>query len=220
MKKNTRERILDAAIKLFNQKGYGHVSLQDLAKELGMSRGNLSYHFPDKADLLPGIVDKFASRLKDYRLSKEPLPTFSNLRIDLRFYFELQRDYKCILLDPYVLEHPAVSETVKAFSKEAIRDFDAAIAFALEIGTMKKEPYPGVYENLSINTWMLMFLWYPREMVLGKRTFEEKEKATWCMLIPYFTEKGREALKNVLGEGYLNELGTDFRQKQTGTRII
>ena len=52
------------------------------------------------------------------------------------------------------------------------------------------------------------------------KTFEEKEKATWCMLIPYFTEKGRDALKNVLGEGYLNELGADFSEKQTGSRII
>lgn len=204
---NTRQKIIELAISAFNERGFGHVSLQDLAKEMGISRGNLSYHFPEKATLLPEIMKQLAERLQAYRLKKNRLPTFSNMRADLKFYFSLQEDFRCIFLDPSLLAHDSVKHTLQEFSIEAIRDFDAAIAFALEIGTMKPEPFPGIYHNLSINTWMLLFLWYPRELVLGNKSFEEKEKATWCMLIPYFTQKGLDALKEVLGEAYLNELG-------------
>lgn len=204
---NTRQKIIELSISAFNERGYGHVSLQDLAKEMGISRGNLSYHFPEKAALLPEIIKQLAERLQAYRLKKDRLPTFSNMRADLKFYFSLQEDFRCIFLDPSLLAHDSVKNTLQEFSIEAIRDFDAAIAFALEIGTMKPEPFPGIYHNLSINTWMLLFLWYPRELVLGNKSFEEKEKATWCMLIPYFTQKGLDALKEVLGEAYLNELG-------------
>ncbi|MEM6805982.1 MAG: TetR/AcrR family transcriptional regulator, partial [Bacteroidota bacterium] len=158
MKKNTRQRIIAASIKLFNEKGFGHVSLQELAKELGMSRGNLAYHYPEKTDLLPEIVQQLSDKIAAYKLEQNRLPTFSNLREDLKFYFQLNQDFRCILLDPYVLEDPVVKEVVSEFSKEAIRDFDAAISFAIEVGTMNPEPYPGIYQNLSINTWMLMFL--------------------------------------------------------------
>lgn len=207
MKINTRQKIVDTAIKSFNKKGYGHVSLQDLAKEMGISRGNLSYHFPEKSDLLPEIVNHLAQRLQEYRLKKNRLPTFSNMREDIKFYVSLQEEFRCIFLDPFLLSHASVKHTIQEFSKEAIRDFDTAIRFALEIGTMKPEPFPGIYHNLSINTWMLLFLWYPRELVLGKKSFEEKEKATWSMLIPYFTPKGIDALQKVLGETYMNQLG-------------
>ena len=220
MKVNTRQKIVDIAIKAFNKKGYGHVSLQYLAKEMGISRGNLSYHFPEKADLLPEIVDQLAQRLQGYRLKKNRLPTFSNMREDLKFYVSLQEDFRCIFLDPSLLSHESVKNTIQDFSKEAIRDFDAAITFALEIGTMKPEPFPGIYHNLSTNTWMLLFLWYPRELVLGKKSFEEKEKATWSMLIPYFTDKGIDALKKVLGEAYLNQLGPAVDKHSSNHTLI
>ena len=40
-----KQHIIDGAIALFNQKGYAAVTLFELAKELNMSRGNLTYHF-------------------------------------------------------------------------------------------------------------------------------------------------------------------------------
>ena len=48
MKKNTRQLILDTAKRLFNERGYNGVSLKDIADELNISKGNLTYHFRKK----------------------------------------------------------------------------------------------------------------------------------------------------------------------------
>ena len=47
----TRERILEVSLGLFNEKGYAATSLGDIAKEVGISKGNLTYHFATKPEL-------------------------------------------------------------------------------------------------------------------------------------------------------------------------
>jgi AcrR family transcriptional regulator len=47
----TRDRILDASRRLFNQKGYAATPLAEIASSVGISQGNLTYHFPTKREL-------------------------------------------------------------------------------------------------------------------------------------------------------------------------
>ena len=79
MKKNTKQKIIDLAVDLFNKEGFAAISLQELADELGMSRGNLTYHFKDKKALLQGITEQLWSCLlytspspRDATLSRMP----------------------------------------------------------------------------------------------------------------------------------------------------
>lgn len=51
-----KEIIRKTAIRLFNEKGYTNVSLREIAKESETTIGNLTYHYPQKEDLLIGIV--------------------------------------------------------------------------------------------------------------------------------------------------------------------
>lgn len=54
--KNTKQKILDTAILLFNEKGYENVSLREIAREADTTIGNLTYHFKKKEDLVIAIV--------------------------------------------------------------------------------------------------------------------------------------------------------------------
>ncbi len=45
---NTKGKIIELSIKLFNQFGFNSISLQEIANNLNISRGNLTYHFKDK----------------------------------------------------------------------------------------------------------------------------------------------------------------------------
>ena len=47
----TCERILEASLRLFNEKSFAATSLSDIAKEVGIAKGNLTYHFATKKDL-------------------------------------------------------------------------------------------------------------------------------------------------------------------------
>ena len=54
----TKEKILAAALKMFNQEGYGAVNLFELAKSIGMSRGNMTFHFRDKEAILQTLAEE------------------------------------------------------------------------------------------------------------------------------------------------------------------
>lgn len=50
-KQKSRERILDSASRLFSRRGYDAVSIDDLMRDAGMTRGAFYNHFDDKADV-------------------------------------------------------------------------------------------------------------------------------------------------------------------------
>ena len=59
----TRDRILECALQLFNQKGEPNVSTMEVANEMGISPGNLYYHFHGKEPLIIGLFERFQGEL-------------------------------------------------------------------------------------------------------------------------------------------------------------
>ncbi|NMC84777.1 MAG: TetR/AcrR family transcriptional regulator [Anaerolineaceae bacterium] len=57
----TKELILQTAVRLFNQMGTARVSTNRIAEEAGISPGNLYYHFADKAHILREIYEHMIS---------------------------------------------------------------------------------------------------------------------------------------------------------------
>lgn len=55
---STRERIVEAAIALFNERGTRAVSTNHIAEALGMSPGNLYYHFRNKEEIILAAYQK------------------------------------------------------------------------------------------------------------------------------------------------------------------
>ena len=56
MRRSTRNDIMDTARRLFSERGYNAVSIQDLADELGISKGNLTYHFKRKEQIVEALL--------------------------------------------------------------------------------------------------------------------------------------------------------------------
>jgi AcrR family transcriptional regulator len=52
------ELIVDAASRLFLSPGPGHLSMDDLARELAMSKKTIYRHFPDKQTVLTAVLDR------------------------------------------------------------------------------------------------------------------------------------------------------------------
>lgn len=51
-----RERIVQAALRLFMERGYAESSIGDVAEASGLLKGNLSYYFKTKAELLEAVA--------------------------------------------------------------------------------------------------------------------------------------------------------------------
>jgi AcrR family transcriptional regulator len=65
---DTRQRILDIARHLFNQRGLNQVGVRDVARAVGISAGNLAYHFPTKDDLVEALANERFERLREIAL--------------------------------------------------------------------------------------------------------------------------------------------------------
>lgn len=57
-----REAILDAAQALFMRRGYEDVTIADVLRSAGISKGGFYHHFAAKEDLLTGIVSRMADQ--------------------------------------------------------------------------------------------------------------------------------------------------------------
>ena len=63
--KKTQENILIYAIHFFNKKGVGNVRLQEIAKKVDISTGNLAYYYPQKKDLIEGVLAYMTTAWKE-----------------------------------------------------------------------------------------------------------------------------------------------------------
>lgn len=190
--------------------GYGAVSLQEIAQRLEMSRGNLAYHFKDKELLLKAIGEQMWQEIQRERAIRKNLPSFQNLHRDIKAYYQLQKKYQFIFWDTNVLNHPLIKTKIRDWADLTIQDNEAAIAFAIQLGNMKPEPFPGVYHNLAITTWILFYYWLSQKVVRGDSSPEDAEKAVWSLIIPHFTDRGVEAFKKFFGTEFLENLGRPF----------
>lgn len=60
--KNTKEEILKAAVKLFNEQGTAQVSTNHICEALSMSPGNLYYHYRSKDEIIIAIFQEMIAR--------------------------------------------------------------------------------------------------------------------------------------------------------------
>ena len=207
---DTKQKIIQGSIALFNRKGFAAISLNGLAEELEMSRGNLTYHFKDKDALLTAIAEEMWSKIENERIKSRQLPSFENLHNEIQLYYKFQQTYAFIFLDTHVLNHPLIVEQFRKMTAQTIRDNQAAIAFAIQLGNLKPESFPGLYHNIAFTTWMLTFFWLPQQIIRGERQPAEGEKLIWSLLIPHMTEKGLASFKKFFGKDYLSSLGEAF----------
>ncbi|MDR1350072.1 MAG: TetR family transcriptional regulator [Zoogloeaceae bacterium] len=54
----TRDCILDAAVKCFGRQGVSHTSLNDIARQAGVTRGAIYWHFTNRADLFVAMLER------------------------------------------------------------------------------------------------------------------------------------------------------------------
>lgn len=58
-----RNEILDAAERLFGEKGFDGTSTNEILDEVGIARGTLYYHFKSKEDILDAMIERLTGRL-------------------------------------------------------------------------------------------------------------------------------------------------------------
>lgn len=60
-----RNEILDAADRLFGQKGFDGTSTNDILASVGIARGTLYYHFKSKEDIMDALIARYNQQIMD-----------------------------------------------------------------------------------------------------------------------------------------------------------
>jgi AcrR family transcriptional regulator len=94
--KDSRKRLVQAALKLFSARGYYHTAIADILKESGVTRGSLYYHFPSKKELGFAAIDEMMRLLAEegagrhLRTDEHPIDTMLKMIDELPGLVKLQ----------------------------------------------------------------------------------------------------------------------------------
>ncbi len=123
-KLKTKEKIINTAIKLFNESGIQGITSRHIAAEMGISHGNLDYHYKTKEDLLLGIYEKMRLDISEsYQVSgvfSSSLEHFHKLLVEFE---EFQYRYRFFNLDVLEISRtfPQVTQIIqKTFEQSRI----------------------------------------------------------------------------------------------------
>ena len=99
MEKNTKEKILEEALKLFAKSGYMGTSMNDIASQLGVTKAALYKHYSSKQEILDSIVERMnqmdLQRSKEYEMPEgdmeEVIEGYKNIALEkIKQYTKVQ----------------------------------------------------------------------------------------------------------------------------------
>lgn len=153
----TRERILDAALKLFRERGFDETTMRDIAASAGVATGAAYYYFRSKEELVMAFYVRTADEARD--LIPEEIARSRDLRkriqaiidLKLRQFAEHRRLMVALVrigIDP---QHPLspFGEETQTMREESIEFFRLAIA----------DSKPSVPKDLTADLPRLLWLY-------------------------------------------------------------
>ncbi len=194
MSRNTKQRILDAALRLFNEEGYVNVRLAQIAEQAGMSVGNMAYHFPHKTQILEGIYQELLEQQRQLLSEINLAPLFENLDYFLQSTYNLQKKYIFFYLD--TLELIRTSEELKSVHQEHVQWQRMQLELLLQLnrarGVVDWRANSQNPQRLARHLRHVMDSWHSLQLIEGEDAddFGAYRSCCWSVLQPYFTDMG------------------------------
>lgn len=191
----TREKIIEAAIRLFNDKGTKAVTTNHIAADCGISPGNLYYHFRNKEEIIRAIFAQMtAVSVTDYGAIAnrfEPgtpegiASTFAFIqRFNWRYRF-FKRE-----LTALVMADPLLGEEFRATNDLTRRMIRASIEGGIASGRMRQLAQ-GEIELFVDAVWTLALFWVNYLEVGGEEvndaTLARGNDVLMMLMAPYLT---------------------------------
>jgi len=203
--RRTAERILEASLALFNRFGEPNVALGAIAAELGISAGNLHYHFPAKEGLVNALYARYEAELGRILIASDAVRDVEQAWFFLHALFERVWQYRFLYRDlNHLLTHNRTLEqhlpALMAAKAGALR----RMLGALQAGGGVAAQDAATLDTLATHMALLLSYWLSYEYVLDPRRALEPGNAqaallrgarhTLGLLMPYLHERERSHL--------------------------
>ncbi len=118
----TRERILQASLQLFNEHGLATVSTHRIATEVGISNGNLHYHFNTKEKVVGALLKRFEERMDALDATAGQICAIDDLWLALHLRFEAIDQWRFVYRDMghLALEYPALGKRIRLLNGRSL----------------------------------------------------------------------------------------------------
>ena len=199
----TKHRIISTAIVLFNQRGFMNVTMRDLAQELDISLGNLTYHFKRKDELVETIHQCLIDERNALLETVQVAPSITNIHAQLHPLMELYEKYRFFYLD--ILEvmraYPDIARRHREHISNQIRYIRAIIDYSVGSGNMLPESRDGQYDSLAETVCLMLTYWLSQHTVRGREGsfLNDAREAMWNLVFPLLTAKGKAAFDGSVG---------------------
>ncbi|ROV55977.1 TetR/AcrR family transcriptional regulator [Neisseria chenwenguii] len=198
VKINTYTKIINASLALFNEEGERNISTNHIAANLGISPGNLYYHFRNKDEIIVQLFNRYSEALLEY-LQNAVLPTNVEESIDyMASVYDVMWDYRFLFTDV---------NTLLARSAELLgehNNFTQAKVSPLLVNLLTQlngleiiRADQTAMNDLAVNMWMVTKYWFDFDASLRGRTkLTEDSKGrgirrTLSLLRPYLLPEHR-----------------------------
>ena len=161
-KSDTKEKIVDVAIQLFSERGFSNVSTNHIASEMGISPGNLYYHFRNKEDILWQALGRFSDAMARLLGSPdEEIIDAARLRRYLEEAIGVLNDYQFFLESKanLVRESERLNITFRALEEESIEKLIRIFTALRDAGVMTGPKGQNELEALANNIWIIFSNW-------------------------------------------------------------
>ena len=205
---STKERILATSLELFNRLGERNVTTNHIAEALGISPGNLYYHFRNKADIVFALFERYQATVEAFLQVPADRPLTWQDKVG---YFEsilqsmwgarfLHRDMAHLLNQDERLRQ-SYGEFVRVSLQQGLRVYEGLRAAGLV------ELSDEQLRALLVNTWVLAASWagFVHSLVPQQRRDEELDRTLLrqgiyqmvCLEAPYLRGEAREHLADM-----------------------
>ncbi len=191
MRAALREDIITTATALFNKRGYHWVGMRDIAADLGISTGNLTYHFPKKQDILQAIMEQ------NFHVTavREEITTLNQFQVLLDKMLEFLEVNAFYFRDPSIfpLNDQGSQDVAGLFGilTGALEYLQEAELFSSALSTERREDLARML-MLSHLGWIQQSDTFSPVQSMDRARFL---RAHWTLMEPYLTGKGREAFR-------------------------
>ena len=200
---STPDRIADAGRRLFNARGYAATSLNEIAGEVGISQGNLTYHFPTKRDLALRIEADARKLARERREKRRPGNIADDYVEHLLFAMNMTWNHRFLFRDRAQF---GSSIDVRNPESELTADFDELHELLKRIDTARMFRRDAVTDLLTLTRaiWILGRYWmdYLSEFEgRGEITWRDQERGIehhYAVLLPCLTADAKREFRAAL----------------------
>ena len=208
MARDTRQRILDTSLAMFNEQGEPNVTTNHIADELEISPGNLYYHFRNKDDIIEQLFQRYEERMDTALLAPEGrLPGLEDIWLQLHLVFECIWDYRFLYRDlvDILSRNRRLRLRFARILKRAADNATVVMRGLVQAGVMRASA--AEVEAIATNILVLATFWLNYASVRGDKSEHEAIRRgivqVMMLLAPSLRDAERVHL-NTLSQAYLD----------------